>query len=63
MFTFIVYNSGVPVVAQWVKNLTQCLSMRIQVQSLTLLSGLRICCCPKLWPRSQMRLRFGLAVV
>jgi len=35
-------NSGVPVVAQWVKNPT--VSMRVQVRSLVLLSGLRIWC-------------------
>ena len=37
-------------------------SIRIQVQSLALLSGLRICCCHKLWQRSQMKLKSGIGV-
>ena len=36
---------------QWVK--TQLVSMRMRVQSLALLSGIRIQCCHKLWCRSQ----------
>ena len=36
--------------------------MRIQVQSLASLSGLRIQYCHKLWYRSQMQLRSGVAV-
>jgi len=36
--------------------------MRMQVQSLALLSGSRIRCCGELWWRSQMRLRSGIAV-
>ena len=47
---------GVPIVAQWLTNLT-----RLQVRSLALLSGikdpgLRIRCCRELWHRSQMQL-------
>ena len=37
-------------------------SMRIQVRSLALLSGLKIWCCHALWCRSQMQLRSGVAV-
>ena len=59
---------GVPAVAQWVKNLTaevpvvsqqsqtQLASMRIGVQSLALLSGLRIQSCHELWCRLQTQL-------
>ena len=36
--------------------------MRMQVQTLALLSGLRIQCCCELWYRSQMWLRSGSAV-
>ena len=36
--------------------------MRLQVQSLALLSGLRIQHCCELWCRSQMKLRSGVAV-
>jgi len=39
----------VPVVTQWVKNLTGI--MRMWVQSLTLLSGLKIQHCHELWHR------------
>ena len=49
--------------AQWVKNPMDIVSMRMQVQSLALLSGLRIQRCHKLWYRSQMQLGFGVAVV
>ena len=35
-------------------------TMRFQVQSQALLSGLRIWCCRELWYRSQTRLGFGL---
>ena len=38
-------------------------SVRIQVPSLASLSGLRIQPCCKLWGRSQMWLRSGVAVV
>ena len=37
-------------------------TMRLRVQSLASLSGLRIWCCHELWCRSQMRLRSGVAV-
>ena len=37
-------------------------TMRLQVQSLALLSGLRIQCCRELWRRLQMRLRSDVAV-
>ena len=37
-------------------------TMRFQVQSLALLSGLRIQHCPELWCRSQMWLRSQVAV-
>ena len=37
-------------------------TMRSQVQSLALLSGLRILHCHELWCRSQMRLRSHIAV-
>ena len=47
---------GVPVVAQWLTNLTS------RVQSLTSLSGLRIQGCFELWCRSQMWLRSCMAV-
>ena len=52
---------GVPFVAQWLTNRLG--SVRKQVQSLALLSGLRILRCGKLWYRVQMRLRSGIAVV
>ena len=45
---------GVPVVAQWVKNLASIYEM--WVQSLFSLGGLRIWCCYELWCRSQVRL-------
>ena len=44
-------GSEAPIVAQHVKNLT--ISMKIQVRSLALLSGLRIGCCQKLWHSHQ----------
>ena len=37
--------------------------MRIWVQSLVLLTGLRMQCCPELWYKSQMQLRSGIAVI
>ena len=42
--------SGVPVVAQWL------MKLRMWIQSLALLNGLRIWCCPELWCRSQTQL-------
>ena len=50
----------VPFVAQW-KHIWL-VSMRMQVQSLTSINGLRIWCCSELWYRSQMQLRSGMAV-
>ena len=47
--------------AQWVKKLTF-FSVRMWVQSLTLLSGLRISRCCKLLRGSQIWLRSGVAV-
>ena len=41
---------------------TQLVSMRMQVQSQALLSGLSIWRCHKLWFRSQMLLGSGIAV-
>ena len=51
---------GVLVVVQWVKDLT--LSLRMWVQSLASLSGLRIWCGCKLWHRSQMWLASSVAM-
>ena len=53
-------TSGVPVVAQ--RKQIWLVSMRMEVQSLALPSGLRIQHCCELWCRSQMRLRSGIAV-
>ena len=44
-------TGGVPVMAQWQQ--TQLVSMRMQVRSLALLSGLKIQCCHELWCRLQ----------
>ena len=57
---FIKVISGVPVVAQrkWI----WLVFMRMQVQSLAWLSGLRIWHCHKLWCRSQMQPRSYVAV-
>ena len=55
------YGSGeLPIVVQWKR--IRLGTMRLSVQFLALLSGLRIWCCPELWCRSQMRLRSGIAV-
>ena len=51
--TYTNFPLGVPVVAQQVKNPTW--GLRIRVQSLASLSGLRIWCCQKQWCRPQMR--------
>ena len=51
---------GVPVMVQWKQ--TQLGTMRLRVQPLALLSGLRILCCCELWCRSQTWLRSGIAV-
>ena len=53
-------HNRTPVVALWVKS--QLGSMRTQVQSLALLSGLRIWPCHELQCRLQMWLRSGIAV-
>ena len=50
----------VPTEAQWVKNPTS--THEDGVQSLALLSGLKIQCCCKLQCRSQMQLGSGIAV-
>jgi len=52
--------AGVPVVAQWVMNLTSI--HEDMVQSLVSLRGLRIWHCHELWCRSQTRLRSCVAV-
>ena len=55
-----IYMPGVPIVAQWVKNLI--VSMRIRVQSLVLLGGLRIQLGCKLQQSLLMWLRSGVVV-
>ena len=52
-------REGIPVVAQWVKNLS---SIDEDAVSIPGVSGLRIQHCQKLWHRSKMRLRSGVAV-
>ena len=54
------YSEGVPVVVQ--QKQIQLETMRLQIQSLALLSGSRIWCCCELWYRSQIWLGFGVAV-
>ena len=54
------HDFGVPVLAQWKQ--IQLGTMRLQVQSLALLSGLRIWHCCELWCRSKMWLRSRVAV-
>ena len=51
---------GVPIMAQWLTNLT--MNYEVTVRSLVLLSGLRIQHCHELWCRSQMRLGSQVAV-
>ena len=51
---------GVPIVAQWKG--TQLVSMKMQVQYLTSLSGLNIWHCSKPWHRLQMWLGSGVAM-
>ena len=51
---------GVPIVAQ--QQQTQLVSTRMWNGALASLSGLRIWCCHELWPKSQTRLRSGIAV-
>ena len=50
----------VPIVVQ--QKRIQLGTMRLQVQSLASLSGLRILCCQKLCCKSQMQLRCRIAV-
>ena len=54
------YTFGVPVMAWWKQ--IQLGTMRLQVQSLALLSGLRIRRCRELWCRSQIQLGSRIAV-
>ena len=49
-----------PIVVQWKR--IQLGTVRMWVQSLALLSGLRIKRCRELWCRSQTQLRCGVAV-
>ena len=51
---------GVPILAQWKR--IQLGTMRLLVQSLASLSGLRIQRCYELWCRSKARLRSQVAV-
>ena len=47
----------------WLSRLrTRLVSVRLRVLFLASLSGLRIPCCHKLWHRSQMQLRYSVAV-
>ena len=55
-----VNNWGVPIMAQWKQ--IQLGTMRLQVQSLALLTGLRIQHCHDLWCRLQMWLGSSVAV-
>ena len=54
------WKMGVPVMAQWKR--ISLGTMRLWVQSLALLSGLRIWHCHELWCSLQMRLRSGVAM-
>ena len=58
------HYGGVPIVAHWVKHPPDVVSVRMRVQSLASLSGLRIecSCCHKMPHRSQMWLRSGVAM-
>ena len=51
---------GVPIVAQWKR--IRLGTMRLWVQSLASLGGLRIQHCGELWCRSQIQVRSGVAV-
>ena len=53
-------QNGVPIVAQWLMNVTHI--HEDSVQSLALHSGLRIWCGSELWCRLQMRLRCLVAM-
>ena len=52
--------SGVPVMSQWLMNLTR--NHELWVRSLALLSGSRIRCCRELWCRLQTQLGSCVAV-
>ena len=54
-------NLRVPVMAQQKQNWL--ISVKMQVQSLTLLNELRIQHCPELWCRSHLGFRSGVAIV
>ena len=54
------YRTGVPIMAQWKR--IRLGTMRLRVQSLASLSGLRIQHCRELWYRSQMQLGSSIAV-
>ena len=53
-------NAGVPTVAQWKR--IRLGTMRLRVQSMASLRGLRIWHCPELWYRSQTQLGSSVAV-
>ena len=57
---FKIAKSGVPVVVQW--KWIRLVTLRLRVQSLASLSGLRIWSCCELWYRLQMWLGSGIAV-
>ena len=50
-----------PIIVQWEQ--VQLVSMRMKVQSLASLGGLRIWCCHELWCRSKMWLRCRIALI
>ena len=54
-------NSGVPTMAQWVKNLTAVawVTVEVQVQSPAHCSGLKDLALPQLWHRWQLQLKFN----
>ena len=54
-------GEGVPIVAQWLTNLTRNHKV-VCSRSLASLNGLRILHCRELWYRSQTQLRSGVAV-
>ena len=60
LFIFI-YSSGVPAVAQWVRNLTKVAQVAVetQVRSSSWYSGLKDPELPQLWCRLQLWLRFN----
>ena len=60
IYFYLKSKERVPVVAHWKR--IQLGTMRLQVRSLALLSGLKIRCCHELWCRSQTRLGSWVAV-